>query len=112
MSKFINLTPHAIVIRTEAGETTVPPSGTVARVSVSQDRVADVAGIPTFVNRYGAVEGMPEPAEGQYVLVSAMVLAQLDRQQWSGKAFAPDTGKTAIRNEQGQIVAVTQLVGL
>ncbi len=112
MTTFINTTPHAITIITEAGEQVIPPCDTVARVSVSQERVADVAGIPTFVNKYGAVEGMPEPAEGQFVLVSAMVLAQLDRQQWSGKAFAPDTGKTAIRNEQGQIVAVTQLVGI
>lgn len=114
MATFINTTPHVLTIRANGTDTVVPTSEYLARCSVEQVRVADVAGIPTFVNQYGAVKGMPSPTilpDGTYVLVSAMVLAQLDPTVWSGLAFAPDTGKTAIRNEAGQVVAVTQLVG-
>ncbi len=109
-----NLTPHAIVIRPILGDdVTIHASGTVARVSSTPGKIAQrddlfvgcrVAGPTT----YGEVEGLPEPADGVVYLVSAMVLVRL-----SGRTdvFAPDTGAGAIRNDKGQIVAVTGLVG-
>lgn len=113
--KIINLTPHAISIRHADGSTlTVPADGTVARVSVQAVQTAPVAGIPTVVNSYGAVEGL-RPANtypsGTVVLVSAMVLSRLGT-EYAGLVYAPDTGATAIRNAAGQIEAVTQLVGV
>lgn len=65
-------------------------------------------GIPVVVTNYGDVENVP-PAGTEKFLVSAMVLARLGS-EYRGWAFAPDTGATAIRNDKGQIEAVTQLV--
>ena len=62
-------------------------------------------GVPIVRRALGAVTGLPE--EGEPCLVSALVLAAVP-----GRAgvFAPDTGPSAVRNEHGQIVAVTRLV--
>lgn len=103
----LNLTPHAISIVVNGETTTIQPSGTIARVAVNAVKVAEFNGVPVMANEYGEVEGLPENKTP--ILVSAMVLGQLGS-EWRNIAFAPDTGKTAIRNEQGHIVAVTQLV--
>ena len=104
----INLTPHAITVRAADGtDTTYPPSGTVARVSTTDEVVGacPVTGAPIVRRVFGEVTGLPE--EGTPCLVSALVLSAVP-----GRAgvYAPDTGPTAIRNEAGQIVAVTRLV--
>ena len=54
------------------------------------------------------VEGIGSPSDGP-CLVSSLVLSALG-EEWKGVAFAPDTGDTAIRNESGQIIAVTRLI--
>jgi hypothetical protein len=107
-AELINLTPHAITIRAEDGtETTIQPSGSVARVSTT-DEVVDtcpITGAPIVRRVFGEVTGLP--AEGTPCLVSALVLSAVPGRAW---VYAPDTGPTAIRNESGQIVAVTRLV--
>ena len=103
----LNLTPHAIVIRTAAGDVTFQPSGTVARVStVAQDTGLTVAGVRVVRNTYGPVTGLP--ADGAPCIVSGMVLGALPA--GTPNIYAPATGATAIRDERGQIVAVTELV--
>lgn len=107
-AELVNLTPHSITIRAEDGtETTIPPSGTVARVSTTDEVVGTcpITGAPIVRRRFGEVAGLP--AEGTPCLVSALVLSAVP-----GRAgvYAPDTGPTAIRNEAGQIIAVTRLV--
>lgn len=103
----LNLTPHAITVRLSDGsERTYPPSGTVARVSTYETSAANVDGIPTAYRRTGKVEGLTLPVT-QPVLVSGMVLAELTGVD---NVFAPDSGSSAIRDERGQIVAVTRLV--
>lgn len=104
----LNLTPHAISIIANGETVTIQPSGIVARVAVEAVQVGEVAGVPVMANKYGKVEGLPED-KTQPILVSSMVLGLLGV-DYQNIAFAPDTGKTAIRNEQGHIVAVTQLV--
>lgn len=87
----LNLTPHAVRIFAADGKTelvTVPPSGTVARVSVTRKETGVVpiewdaerllardllAGIPVFVGSYGQVENLPSPVTGTIYIVSAMV---------------------------------------
>lgn len=111
--KIVNLTPHPITLQTPSGErVTLPTSGTVARVSSVPGEVYTVAGIPVPVQSspiYGLVEGLPKPEEGVCYIVSGMVLA---RCQHRSDVFAPATGPQdgAIRDEKGQIVAVTKLV--
>ena len=106
--KIENLTPHAITIRAQDGtEVTIPPSGTVARVSTTDEVVGTcpITGAPIVRRVFGEVTGLPE--DGTPCLVSALVLSAVP-----GRAgvYAPDTGPTAIRNDAGQIVAVTRLV--
>jgi len=103
----INLTPHAITVRLpDSSERTFPPSGTVARVLTYETSAADIDGIKTAYRRTGKVEGLTVPLAGP-VLVSGMVLAELSG---TDNVFAPDTGSTAIRDDKGQVVAVTRLI--
>lgn len=103
----INLTPHAITIRLPDGtDRTLPPSGTVARVVTFETSGLSLNGIPTVYRKTGNVEGLTLPLT-QPVLVSTMVLAELPG---ADQVYAPDSGPTAIRDERGQIVAVTRLV--
>lgn len=101
MTKFVNCTPHAIVLN---DGTRFEPSGVIARVSNSFTEF-DAEGICTVM--YGALEGVPAPAEGVKYIVSAMVLAASDR----ADLVAPATGHPAcVRNDKGQIVSVPGFV--
>ena len=103
----LNLTPHAIVLRTALGDVTFPPSGTVARVAaVAADTGLVVAGVRVIRNTYGPVTGLPDGDEP--CIVSGMVLAALPA--GTPNVYAPATGATAIRDERGQVIAVTELV--
>ena len=91
MSLLKNLTPHSISVFAADGKTllvTVPPSGVIARVTVSRVETGVVpiepdaaailrhdplAGIPVYVGTYGAVTGLPAPDLGTVYIVSAMV---------------------------------------
>lgn len=101
----LNLTPHPIVIRTEDSNIVIPPSGRVARVSTTEEVVDSIIGVPVVRRMFGAVEGLPE--DDTPCVVSALVLAAVPGRP---NTFAPDTGPTAVRDERGQIVAVTRLV--
>lgn len=103
----LNLTPHAITIKTPNGSTTFQPSGTVARVNTIEKVVGTctVTGVEVIVRTLGEVVGIP--TDGQSVIVSSMVL---DACKGMKNVFAPDTGATAIRNEKGHVIAVTRLV--
>jgi len=108
--KFVNLTPHTIKIvalATDGKEIVVEPSGTIARVETIEKVIAEVDGIPIVKRTFGEVKGIPAPEEGVGYIVSAMVLSAV-----KGRidVYAPDTGSTAIRNDKGQIEAVTRLV--
>jgi hypothetical protein len=103
----LNLTPHSITVRLPDGtERVYPPSGTVARVVTFETSAADLDGIKTAYRRTGNVEGLTLPLTGP-VLVSGMVLAELSG---ADNVFAPDSGSSAIRDERGQVVAVTRLI--
>jgi hypothetical protein len=110
--KVINLTPHAIVIRTDEREITIPPSGKVARVAVATTNRGsqDIDGVlvPVVAQEYGCVEGLPEDKdEFDACIVSYLVLSRCAGMKG---IYAPDTGPTAVRDEKGQIAAVTRLI--
>lgn len=102
--KFINLTPHEIVVRVRNMKKTFGPSGTIARVETSQERVGWIDGIELVETIYGEVTGVPEPQENTVYITSSLVASRLPERR---DVVAPDTGPTAIR-ENGQIVAVTR----
>lgn len=108
MTTFINLTPHALTVIDAAGvEHVFEPSGQLARVSSSQEKLPDVGGFAVARTVWGAVTGVPDPKEGVVFIVSALVLAHCaDRPDVVG----PDTGPTAVRNDKGHIVAVRGFV--
>lgn len=130
--KYVNYTPHKIVIQLDDETIVVEPSGTVARVESIEKELTTLGGVPIITRAFGAVEGLPEcnqipashetpervkvgggfhsagiPAERTTYIVSAMVLAALP---YRFDVAAPDTGTSAIRNEAGQIVAVRRLI--
>ena len=81
--RLVNLTPHVVVLYRADGSTeTIPPSGTVARVTQETTRVGSVAGVPVVTTRPGPVTGLPDfdADDGAGYIVSSMVrLALPDR---------------------------------
>ena len=113
----LNLTPHEIIIVEQDGAeiASFPASGVIARVAVIEKVTGAISfdGIPVDIitSAFGEVEGLPALSElegHERFLVSSMVLDRLGS-EWSGIAFAPDTGKTAIRDAQGRVIGVTRL---
>ena len=95
----VNLTPHAIRIFGADGTTEIavlPPSGAVARVSVTREKRGEVAGVPVFASTFGQVVGLPEFAAGTALVVSAMV-----RLAAPGRADLFSPGEL-VRGEDGQ----------
>lgn len=109
MTAFINATPHAIVLNDGR---VFPPSGVVARVSFTFDRVAEIDGVAVYRNEPGEIVGLPDFTEGTYFIVSAMVLDANNRSRnRRTDLLAPSTGlASTIRNEAGHIVSVEGFV--
>ena len=116
----LNLTPHAIKILNADGDTTVvSPSGRVAKVTMAEridhtvHLVAGSVGVPAITRTPDDVEGIQEDDFENHpdgVIVSSMVLDNLPPSLRQYNIYAPDTGASAIRNEKGQVDAVTRLV--
>jgi len=107
---FVNLTPHAIIVRQNDGtDVTFPPSGKVARVDEMPTTVfGEVGGIPILSRTvFGEVVDLPEPTEGFAYIVSGLVAGVVYRSD----VFAPATGPKdgALRNDKGHIIAVVAL---
>jgi len=103
MINIINCTPHPINIVSH-GE--IKPSGIIPRVSTTEVEAGNIEGIPCVTQSRGVVTGMPEPEKDTIFIVSGFVFNATDRKD----VVAPDTGKTAIRNEKGHIIAVTRFI--
>jgi hypothetical protein len=111
----VNLTPHAITVQADDGQTlTVPPSGVVARASTTRTVVPTTGPYRITSQALGEVEGLPEqPQPNTLYVVSGLVLAALaagGSTQYP-HLVAPDTGADAIR-DGGQVVAVRGFVTL
>ena len=102
--KFVNLIGHDITI---SGYGTLLKSETPCFVKTKQRIIGKVAGIPIAETQFESIENLPEPEEGVYYIVSriSMDFIPFDRED----VFCVDTGPTAVRDESGQVVAVTQL---
>lgn len=109
---FVNLTPHPVTIRKPDGsEITIAPSGVVARVNSSEEVLQALDGIPVIQRKWGDIQfgGSIEP--DKIYIVSSLVLSALQNgSPLAHSMVAPDTGETALRDEKGQIRAVTRLV--
>ena len=105
----VNLCPHALKVEVGGVDTTFPPSGTVARVTMSPTTIGHLGGAPIVVNVAGPVTGLPESVDGVVYLVSGMVREALGSAR--PDVLAPDTGPTARRNAEKQVEAVRGFVG-
>ena len=110
----VNLTPHDVVVFLPDGSKKVySRSGTVARVRTRAEPMGEVDGVPTVQIEYGEIEGLPDQPDGNYYIVSILVLQAAERLEhpllpW---LLAPDTGpESAVRDEQGRIVGVKRFV--
>lgn len=109
-----NLTPHEItLINNKTGKKTVlKPSGIIARVSVKEEvfAVCQYTGLDIIKREFTSIENLPE--EKSVYIVSALVLEAIKKNNIKDERifYAPDTGNTAVRNNEGNIVAVTRLI--
>ena len=71
--KFVNLTPHALNVNPNVESINIPPSGTIARVSVERQKVAHINGIAISRVKYGEPVNLPDEEDGVLLIVSAMV---------------------------------------
>lgn len=102
MNKFINLTPHAVVLN---DGTVFPQSGEVARVSAtytdfSPEGIAEV--------KFGEPVGLPAPQEGVLLIVSGLLKQACPHRQ---DLVSPATGHPACRRDvEGRIISVPGFV--
>ena len=116
----LNLTPHQInlysindceevskgnyktlVLKEGATPQMVLPSVGVARATCTKERIGSIDYIPVYETVYGEVEGLFEPAEGTYYVVSALTAqAAKDRKD----LLIVDS---TVRDSEGRIVGCT-----
>lgn len=114
----VNLTPHAIVLKFQEGESvSIPPSGKVARVASTPGILDTVEGIPVPVASpatYGEIVGLPDPEPHTLYIVSALVGGAMrnSNHSWLPLVLCPGTGpnEDPVRDAGGKILAVTRLV--
>ena len=95
----INLTPHDIHVMENGEIQTYPASGQQARVSVTQEKLTEINGVPVYRPVYGEVTGLPEPQNDTMYIVSMLVRSAAPNRT---DLISPDSGATAVR-ENGQI---------
>jgi len=102
---FVNLTPHDITV---VGLGVLPKSGVIARCSVTRTEMPSIGGVRLIRQVIGAVVDLPAPVEDTVYVVSGMVLGELRGAR--NDVVAPDTGKDAVRNTDGNVIAVLGFV--
>ena len=110
---FINLTPHAISIFRTADDDTpiiVPPSGQLARVGYREIECVVVDGIPVTRSVLTGVQGLPEPAENTFYVVSGMVVEHLGA--WGPARPDVLAPGELVRDEAGRPVGCLGLRGI
>lgn len=116
---FINFTPHAIVVRTEGGDVSIPPSGIIIRLfSAVPELVFREDGIEIFSSSFlpdypiiGLEDARASLKSGDREIISlAVAVASFELQGFGW--VRPRTGPTdnPIRDEKVQIVAITRFV--
>ena len=111
MMKFVNLTPHEIVIMQEGqGNIYIPVSGVLARCKQETRMLSPITteegiSIPLGVNSYGEIQGLPDPENGTWFIVSALVA----QAAWALGRTDVVCPLQAVRDSEGRIVGTTGL---
>lgn len=102
--KFVNLIGHDITI---SGYATLPKADKPCYVETKQLIIGKLAGIPIAKTEFKKLVNLPDPEEGTYYIVSRLCMDYIPFKRED--VFCVDTGPSAVRDENGQVVAVTQL---
>jgi len=111
--KIINLTPHTIKVMVGENVIEFPASGTIARCQTIEVDEEPVLDLPVVSQRFGAIEGLPEPQKDTIYLVSMVVGQAVANGAYSARydVYGPNTSPSSvIRDDKGQISAVRSLV--
>ena len=66
-----------------------------------------MVGIPIAETHFESIENLPDPEEGVYYIVNRVTMDFIPFNRED--VFCVDTGPSAIRDDNGQVIAVTQL---
>ena len=102
--KFVNLIGHDITI---SGYGTLPKADKPCHVKTNQMIIGKLANIPIAKTEFNSIVNLPEPEEGTYFIVNRIAMDYIPFLRED--IFCVDTGPSAVRDENGQVVAVTQL---
>lgn len=102
--KFVNLIGHDITI---SGYGTLQKCDNPCYVETEQKFYDKISGIPVMVTECKNIVNLPEPENGVYYIVNRITMDYVPIERYD--VFCVDTGPTAIRDENGQVIAVTQL---
>jgi len=106
--KFVNLTPHQInIYRGETPYISVPPSGTVARLTESTSGGLLIETIETILVSLGKVDGLPNPVEDTIYIVSMPLLMGMKAAGINRQDCMYPFGQ--VRDDQGRIVGCRSL---
>lgn len=104
MTKFVNLTPHAVNLYDgESIKATFQPEG-LARATCNKSLVFTLDDTPVYTMSFGQVEGLPESAPADtYFIVSAITAqaAKATSHPLSDKLLVV---ADPVRNDEGQII--------
>ena len=105
MTEIRNMTPHEITYFFDEGTSvTFPPQKESIRIDEKQTPQKNI-GVYKCVSNEVIGHNLPPQQEGVTLLVSRLVLDAFPQRK---DLVAPDTGKTAKRNEKGQVIGIYQ----
>jgi hypothetical protein len=102
--KLVNLIGHEITI---AGYATLPKADKPCYVKTNQIIIGKIDGIPIAKTEFDSIVNLPDPEDGVYYIVSRIIMDYVPFKRED--VLCVDTGTTALRDENGQVIAVTQL---
>jgi len=104
MINIVNLTPHPITFMLkDKMDITIPPSGTVARLTARTRLIEYIQNIPVTKTEFIDIEGLPEKTKDTIYIVSSLV-AQACRDR--DDIYIPNE---SVRNDLGQIIGCRSL---
>ncbi len=102
MASIRNLTPHPIVVIRGEEKITIQASG-LARLAARTEWVGEIDGIPLSQTKFGLPEGLPDPQDGVYLVVSQLIKSALPQRT---DLLVP---AEVVRDEKGNIVGCQSL---
>lgn len=118
--KFVNLTPHDVVIRFDASnepiacenDLVVKSEGRAFITTKAENELETIDGVPDVEIEYGPISDLPDPENGKIFIVAMPTAQFLAAQGRVNDIRYPDTGKPefCVRTEKGAPFATRRLL--